>query len=37
MDEENYKFLNTLAKDEDADLSKAVRDLVYRGRITLGQ
>ena len=35
MDEENYKFLNRLAKDEKADLSKAVRDVVYRGRIML--
>ena len=30
MDDESYKFLNSLAKDEDADLSKAVRDVVYR-------
>jgi len=35
MDDENYKFLNGLAKDEKADLSKAVRDVVYRGRIML--
>jgi predicted HTH domain antitoxin len=35
MDEENYRFLNRLAKDEKADLSKAVRDVVYRGRIML--
>jgi len=35
MDDENYKFLNTLAKDEEADLSKAVREVVYRGRIML--
>jgi predicted HTH domain antitoxin len=35
MDDENYKFLNSLAKDEDADLSKAVRDVVCRGRILL--
>lgn len=35
MDEENYKFLNRLAKDEKADVSKAVRDVVYRGRIML--
>jgi len=35
MDDENYKFLNRLAKDEKADLSKAVRDVVYRGRIML--
>jgi len=27
--------LPTLAKDEEADVSKAVRDVVYRGRIML--
>lgn len=35
MDEENYRFLNRLARDEKADLSKAVREVVYRGRIML--
>ena len=35
MDDKNYKFLSSLANDEDADLSKAVRDIVYRGRILL--
>ncbi len=35
MDEQNYKFLNRLAKDEKADVSKAVRDVVCRGRIML--
>jgi len=35
MDDANYKFLNSLAKDEDADLSKAVREVVHRGRIML--
>ncbi|HXB69749.1 MAG TPA: UPF0175 family protein [Candidatus Acidoferrales bacterium] len=35
MDDENLKFLNGFAKDEKADLSKAVRDVVYRGRIML--
>src|SRR5271157_400265 len=35
MDDKNYRFLNSLAKDEDADLSKTVRDVVYRGRIML--
>ena len=35
MDEENYRFLSSLAKDEDADLSKAVREVVSRGRIFL--
>ena len=35
MDEENYRFLNRLARDEKADLSKAVREVIYRGRIML--
>jgi predicted HTH domain antitoxin len=35
MDEENYEFLAKLSKQENADLSKAVRDLVYRGRLML--
>jgi predicted HTH domain antitoxin len=35
MDDENYRFLARLAKDEKADLSKAVRDVVDRGRIML--
>ena len=35
MDDENYKFLSSLAKDEEGDLSKAVRDVVYRGRLML--
>src|ERR1035441_7122834 len=35
MDDANYEFLSSLAKDEDADLSKAVRDVVCRGRIML--
>lgn len=35
MDEENYRFLHKLAKDEKEDLSKAVRDVLYRGRIML--
>ena len=35
MDDESYRFLSKLAKDERADLSKAVRDVVYRGRIML--
>ena len=32
MDQENYKFLTELAKAGKGDLSKAVRELVYRGR-----
>jgi predicted HTH domain antitoxin len=35
MDRENYEFLHELTKEEPGDLSKAVRDLVYRGRIML--
>src|SRR5439155_6354741 len=35
MDEENYEFLRGLSKDEKADLSQAVRELVYKGRIML--
>jgi predicted HTH domain antitoxin len=35
MDDESYKFLSRLARDEDADLSKAVRDVVHRGRVML--
>lgn len=35
MDEENYAFLHKLAKDEKKDFSKAVREVVYRGRVML--
>ncbi len=35
MDRENYEFLAELSKEERSDLSKAVRDLVTRGRILL--
>ncbi len=35
MDQENYKFLTGLTREERSDLSKAVRDLVTRGRILL--
>lgn len=35
MDEENYAFLQKLAKEEKADLSKAVREVVYKGRVML--
>lgn len=35
MDDENYRFLRRLSKDEKADLSAAVRELVYKGRIML--
>jgi predicted HTH domain antitoxin len=35
MDRENYEFLSEISKQERSDLSKAVRDLVTRGRILL--
>jgi len=35
MDKENYDFLNELSKEEKGDLSKAVRELVYKGRLML--
>jgi predicted HTH domain antitoxin len=35
MDPENYAFLTETAKQERSDLSKAVRDLVSRGRVLL--
>jgi predicted HTH domain antitoxin len=35
MDGDNYKFLTELTKEERSDLSKAVRDLVTRGRVLL--
>jgi predicted HTH domain antitoxin len=35
MDRDNYEFLYEITKEERSDLSKAVRDLVTRGRILL--
>ena len=35
MDRENFEFLNELTKEQRGDLSKAVRDMVTRGRILL--
>jgi predicted HTH domain antitoxin len=35
MDRDNYKFLHKIKKEEQSDLSKAVRDLVTRGRLLL--
>ena len=35
MDRDNYEFLAEISKQEHSDLSKAVRDLVTRGRILL--
>lgn len=36
MDRENFEFLRELTKEQRSDLSKAVRDLVTRGRVLLG-
>jgi predicted HTH domain antitoxin len=33
MDRENFEFLNELTKEQRSDLSKAVRDMVNRGRV----
>ncbi len=35
MDRSNYEFLTEITKEERSDLSKAVRDLVTRGRVLL--
>ena len=35
MDEENYTFLHKLAKEEREDFSKAMREIVYKGRVML--
>jgi predicted HTH domain antitoxin len=35
MDPDNYKFLCAITVEDQSDLSKAVRDLVTRGRILL--
>ncbi len=35
MDCENYEFLSEMTKEEKSDLSKAVRELVTRGRLLL--
>jgi predicted HTH domain antitoxin len=35
MDRENFDFLNELTKENRSDFSKAVRDMVTRGRILL--
>ena len=35
MDERNYDFLNKLSNEERGDLSKAVRELVNKGRLML--
>ena len=33
MDRENFEFLNELTREQRSDLSKAVRDMVTRGRV----
>jgi hypothetical protein len=35
MDRDNYQFLHEITMEEGTDLSKAVRDMVTRGRILL--
>jgi len=35
MDRDDYEFLNAISREERSDLSKAVRDLVTRGRVLL--
>ena len=35
MDRENYEFLSAISREEQSDLSKAVREMVTRGRILL--
>ncbi|HKW55713.1 MAG TPA: UPF0175 family protein [Candidatus Acidoferrum sp.] len=35
MDRDNYEFLHQITKEERGDLSKAVRDMVTRGRLLL--
>src|SRR3972149_6161159 len=37
IDDDNYKFLSSLAKEEREDVSKAVRGLVYRVRSMLAK
>lgn len=35
MDQDNFDFLNRLSKEESGDVSKAVRELVNKGRLML--
>jgi len=35
MDRENFGFLNEFTKEQRSDLSKAVRDMLTRGRVLL--
>ncbi len=36
MDRQNYEFISELSKEAKDDLSKTVRELVYKGRVMLG-
>src|SRR5215469_9673310 len=36
MDRESFEFLNQFTKEQKSDLSKAVRDMVARGRVLFG-
>ena len=36
MDRENFEFLSEFTKEQRSDFSKAVRDMVTRGRLLLG-
>jgi len=33
MDKENFEFVGRLSKQEKGDISKTVRDLIYKGRV----
>ena len=35
IDPDNYEFISEMSKEERSDMSKAVRDLVTRGRVLL--
>ena len=35
MDRSNYEFLSAISREDQSDLSKAVRELVTRGRVLL--
>lgn len=35
MDRDNYEFLSEITREERSDFSKAVRDMVTRGRVLL--
>ena len=35
MDQDNFDFVNKLSKAEKNDVSKTVRELVYKGRVML--